>query len=82
MYKTDNQFILYIAETENFEIKIALKLPEFGGMTEFFNLSDTAFSRHPKTKHLKTNDFCDWYLASREKQKWEHFLNHYLDKNI
>lgn len=81
MYKTDNQFVLYIAETENFEIKIALRFPEFGEMTEFFNLGDTAFVLHPQVKHLKTNDFGEFYLASKEKDKWICFLNKYLDKD-
>lgn len=82
-YKTDNQFILYVAETENFEIKIALRFDD-GGLTEFMNLSDTAFIHYPIVQHtglnLKTNDFGDWYLASKAKEEWTHFLNHYLDR--
>jgi len=82
MYKTDNQFILYVAETENMEIKIALRFPELGEMTDFFNLGDTAFVLHPQAKHLKTNDFGDWYLAFEAKRKWNLFLERYLDKEV
>lgn len=74
-----SNFILVIEEVQSPRLVIALKW--FGGVTEFIDLADSAFVNHPAAPTYYNNfaGYEDAYLA---KQKWNNFLDHYLDKKV